>query len=137
MPVRAGAQPVDQLEQRLLAFVTHDAVDFREIRQQLFVTQARIVPADGEMTFDAGRAQVLRQHAILRQEELEDEREPDQERPAFEKPRRNRFGAVAHFHHLGRAAVPPQHGGQVAHAEIALILKADQRHSACAVLNRR
>ena len=47
----------------------------------------------------------------------------------FEQASRNRFGAVAHFDHRGRAAVPPQHGGQIAHAEIALVLEADERHA--------
>ncbi len=74
----------------------------------------------------AGRAQLLRHLAELRQEELEDEREPDQERLARREPRGDLLRAVAHVDHLHGAAVPLQHGRQVSHAEIALVLIADE-----------
>ena len=89
--------------------------------------------ADGEVARDAGRAQLLRQLAELRQEELEDEREPDHQRLARRQPRGDLPPAVTHVDHLDRAAVPLQHGRQVSHAEIALVLIADKRDLCAAV----
>ena len=98
----------------------------REIRQQLVVAQARIVAADGEVAGDPGGAKMAAPRAELRQEELEDQREPDHQRLARRQPRRDLLAAVADVDHLHRAAVPLEHGRQVPHAEIALVLVADQ-----------
>ena len=122
----AGVQSVDKLDQRLLPFVTHDAVDLWKVLKQLLITQAGIVAADGEVALDASSTQLPRHLTELRQKELENERESDHQRLARRELPSDRLAAEPHVDHLHRAAMSVQHGRQVAHAEIALILIADQ-----------
>src|SRR5262249_58249550 len=75
-PFAAGTDAVQELDQRLLAFVAHDAVDLGKVRQKLVVAEARIMPADGEVAGDAGGAPVLRNLAELGPGGLEDYPEP-------------------------------------------------------------
>src|ERR1700756_4236708 len=95
------------------------------------------MPADGEVTGYAGRAQVLGDAPVLRQEELEDQRESNHQRPAFKQPPGEYIGIFANFEHIDCATVPPQHGSQVAHAKIALVLETDERHFRPAPFGRR
>ena len=125
-PVLAGAQPLDELEQRHLALEAGDAVELGEIRQHLVVTEARIVSADDEMAVDADGSKMLGQALELGQKKLKDQGEPDDQRRRRQQALADPLRSVAHIDHLDRAAVRLEHSREVYHAEIALILIADQ-----------
>ena len=128
-PVLARLQAIGELDQRLFAFVAHHAVDLGEVGQQLVMAQARIVTADGEVGGDADAAQMGGDAAELGQEELEDQREAHHQRRPLEKSRGDFRAAVANVDHFRLVAVPLQHGRQISHAEVALVLIADQGNS--------
>jgi hypothetical protein len=86
------------------------------------------VATDGEVAGDAGFAQVGGDAAELRQKELEDEREPDDQRLPARQQRRDLLAALADVERLRDTAVPLKHGREVPHAEIALVLISDQDH---------
>jgi hypothetical protein len=79
-----------------------------------------------KMARNAGLAQMRGHAAELRQEELEDERETHHQRLPCRQPLGDPFRAVANVDHLDGAAVPLQHGRQISHAEVALVLVTDQ-----------
>jgi hypothetical protein len=73
----------------------------------------------------------------LRQEELKDEREPDHEGRTREEARGYGRGAIAHLDHFRRVAVFSQHGREVSHAQVALVLESDERYFRPASRGRR
>ena len=77
VPIAAAAEALDELEQGGLTLEARDAVDLRKAAEQLLVAQPRVVAANREVAGDSGIAQVTGQAAIVREEVLEYEREPD------------------------------------------------------------
>ena len=86
------------------------------------------MPADGEVARNASRAQLLRHLSELWQEELEDQREPHNQRLARRELGRDFLPDVADVDHLDQTSVPLENGRQITHAEIALVLIPDQRN---------
>src|SRR3974390_3585439 len=86
--------------------------------------------AHREMAVDTGVAKLADQAAKLFDIELKDEREADDHRVAFQRGSydfRSRRFEVARNHAITSL---PQGRSQIAHAEISLMLKADQHHGA-------
>src|SRR5271155_772107 len=48
-PVAAGAQTLDEFDQRLLALVAHNAIEFGKVREDFVVAEARIMSTDREV----------------------------------------------------------------------------------------
>ena len=55
-PISLAEQPIDEVDQRVLAFKSHDAVYFWEMLQDLVVAQAGEMPANGKVRGDAPRS---------------------------------------------------------------------------------
>src|SRR5271169_4627444 len=70
-PAFASFEPLDQLEQRVFTLVAHDAVEFRKVREQLLVAEARKMSAYREMAIDPSETKVASDAAELRQKGLE------------------------------------------------------------------
>jgi hypothetical protein len=126
VPVLAGRQPADQVDECQLTFIAHHAVELREVGQEFLVAEAGVVTADREMAGYAGLPQMDGQTSVLRQEELEDEREPHDQWRVGEQPLGDLMRTVADVDNLDAPAVLLQRRCQVPDAQVALILIADQ-----------
>jgi hypothetical protein len=125
-PISPAEKPVDEVDQRVLAFISHDAVDFWEMLQDLVVAQAREMPANGKVRGDAPRAQMLGNFSKLGQENLKDQREADHQRLPRHEPLCDVFWSIANIDHVDGVSPLLKHGRQISHPEIALILIPDQ-----------
>src|SRR5215472_561927 len=86
------------------------------------------MPADREMAGDPCETKMGGNTTELRQESLENQREPDDERLPPAEAGRDLDRLVPDIDHLDGVAMLPQHSRQIAHAQIALVLITDQDH---------
>jgi hypothetical protein len=96
--------------------------------KQLIVAETRVVSANREVTFEAGLPEICSDTAKLGKKILEDKRKPNYQWRARQKSRSNLGGAVADVDHFNSATALLEHGRQVSHAKITLILVANEHH---------
>src|SRR5215470_3658177 len=127
-PVTSSSDRVGQLQQGHLAFESHDAVEARDQLQGFDVTEAREMPAHGEMTSDTCSAQPLDERPELMDIELKDQRKAyDEGIDVLGRPHNQiRIRLEVAGHH--GITVGSKRGCQVAKTEVALVLESDQQN---------
>src|SRR6185369_1123941 len=126
-PLRAGAQAVQQFDERDFAVEAHDGIEAGNAPEDFRGLEAGVVPAHREMRGYSGRAQRFNDLAKVGGHVLKDQREADHVRLIVTNALKN-FVGIRTISHDGRLVARGVHGRhQVTQSEIVLVLKTDQQ----------
>src|SRR6185437_15219987 len=136
-PVEAVADDVGEFEQGHLTFEADDAVELGDHVEGLDVGEAGEVSAHGEVAAHAGVAQHADDALVLQNVELEDEREADDQRIGLDGSADDLIQRSLDVTDDDGVTVLAQGGREIAEAEVALVLEADEEDAARGVSGHR
>src|SRR4030095_11517973 len=124
-PVPASAEEIDHLHDRHLTFEARDTVEFGNNLKCVLVAETREVPAHREMAGDTVVAQVADERGKTIDVELKDEREANQDGVERLGGFEDLLALLLEIKHLDSITAFAQGGGEIAEAEIGLLLETD------------
>ena len=128
--VTTSPQRCDQLDQCPLALEQRDTVEFRHRVEHFVRTQTRVVPTDRKVRSHSRGSQLRHELAVVGQVVLKDQREADDDRGRGADPAEDHLERIAVLDELHRLAGFHHHRREISHAEVGVILEADEHRAA-------
>ena len=128
--VTTSPQCCDEFDQCPLALEQRDAVEFRYRVEDFVGTQTRVVPTDRKVCRHSRSSELRHELVVVGQVILKDQREADDNRGSGANPAEDDLERIAVLDELHRLAGFHHHRREISHAEIGVILEADENRAA-------